>query len=104
MEDKVVSFLIKHCAKVGEPLTDIGVLDLYDSGSMKLSQMRKEIQKSWSDIQFEFLEKQKFPIGRGNEEMKQLKTIVRRSQDKEESDYSIIDILVKNEENSSLGT
>lgn len=71
---------------------------------MKLSQMRKEIQKSWSDIQFEFLEKQKFPIGRGNEEMKQLKTIVRRSQDKEESDYSIIDILVKNEENSSLGT
>ena len=67
MEDKVVSFLIKHCAKVGEPLTSIGVLDLYDSGCMKLSQMRKEIQKSWSDIQFEFLEKQKFPIGRGNE-------------------------------------
>lgn len=66
---------------MGEPLTDIGLLDLYDSGSMKLSQMRKEIQKSWSDIQFEFLEKQKFPIGRGNEEMKLLKTILRRSQE-----------------------
>ena len=98
----MVSYQIWKFNKIGEPLIDLIVLDLYDNGCMKVSQMRKEIQKSWPNIQFEFLEKQKFPIGMGNEEIKLIKTIVRRSQNEEESGYSIIDILVKNEEDSSL--